>query len=157
MSNSVARVLPIHSITQSRNEPVLTYQHELVAYLKESNAYGNIYFARYFEWQGICREMWFSECIFPNMFEIKGALVTKFAHNDYEQEIFPFQRIICLLNTANVRKTSFELLFRFYRRDNNQLVSKGTQKIALINAQTKRPLRLPMDILEKIHQYALDR
>lgn len=36
-----------------------TFKHELTPFLKDSNAYGNIYFARYFEWQGICREMWF--------------------------------------------------------------------------------------------------
>ncbi|MDH4274036.1 MAG: thioesterase family protein [Gammaproteobacteria bacterium] len=157
MINSVMSLLPINTVIQTRAEPVLTYQHEIVPYLKESNAYGNIYFSRYFEWQGMCREMWFCECIFPNMFEIKGALVTKFAHNDYEQELFPFQKIICLLNSANVRRTSFELMFRFYSRDTNQLVARGTQKIGLVDTNSKRPIKIPTEILEKIRRYAMNK
>ncbi len=29
-----------------------TFKYELELYLKDSNAYGNIYFAKHFEWQG---------------------------------------------------------------------------------------------------------
>ena len=36
-------------------------------YLKDSNAFMNTYFARYFEWQGVCRERWFHECIHNNL------------------------------------------------------------------------------------------
>lgn len=51
-----------------------TFKHKLTLFLKDSNAYGNIYFARYFEWHGICREMWFTECIYSNMFEWVNTL-----------------------------------------------------------------------------------
>ena len=133
----------------------ITYEQEINPYLKDSNAYGNIYFARYFEWQGICREMWFCERIFSNMFELEGAFVTKFAHNDYEAEVFPFQKIKCLLNTRHVKKASFEIVFRFYSVETLQLVSQGCQKVAFMNAKGKTLLQLPADILEKIKSYEI--
>lgn len=133
----------------------ITYEQEINPYLKDSNAYGNIYFARYFEWQGICREKWFAERIFANMFELEGAFVTKYAHNDYESEVFPFQKIICLLNTRHVKKASFEIVFKFYNADTRQLVSQGSQKVAFMNTRGKKLLQLPADILEKIKRYEI--
>lgn len=44
-----------------------TFHHVMDIYLKDSNAFMNTYFARYFEWQGVCRERWFHECIHDNL------------------------------------------------------------------------------------------
>ncbi|MFW2372262.1 MAG: acyl-CoA thioesterase [Gammaproteobacteria bacterium] len=141
-------------LSEGKNRLFNNWQLEMTPYLKDSNAYGNIYFARYFEWQGLCREKWFSECICPNMFELEGSLVTKSAHNDYVASIVPFQRIRCLLSTRNIKSASFELVFRFYDFDTNQLLSKGGQKIALIGHESKRLVRFPNDLLDKVKYYA---
>lgn len=132
-----------------------TYRQQVNPYLKDSNAYGNIYFARYFEWQGICRETWFSEHIMPDMFELEGALVTKYAHNDYEEEVLPFQKLECYLNTRHVKQASFELVFRFYNRETGRLVSRGSQKVALLDAAEKKPKKFPPNILAKIRLYEI--
>lgn len=130
-----------------------TYRYEFAPTLAHSNAYGNIYFARYFEWQGSLREKWFSECIVPDMFALKGALVTKFARNEYKQEVFPFQNIRCTLNTQAIKKASFLLIFRFYDRDSGALLSAGEQKIAFMeNGKLKK---LPDDIIQKVRAYEL--
>ena len=54
-----------------RNRQILhekdDYPHVVDIYLKDSNAFMNTYFARYFEWQGVCRERWFHECIHNNL------------------------------------------------------------------------------------------
>jgi hypothetical protein len=71
-----------------------TFKHAFDVYLKDSNATGNIYFARYFEWQGICREKWFFECIAPDMLQSLGVFVTKEARQNYIHETFAFQRIV---------------------------------------------------------------
>jgi enediyne core biosynthesis thioesterase len=54
-----------------------TFKHSIDVYLKDSNATGNIYFARYFEWQGICREKWFFECISADMLQSLGVFINK--------------------------------------------------------------------------------
>lgn len=141
-------------LSEGTNRLLNIWQLEMTPYLKDSNAYGNIYFARYFEWQGLCREKWFSECICPNMFELEGSLVTKSAYNDYLASILPFQKVRCLLSTRNIKAASFELVFRFYDANSNQLLSKGGQKIALIEPESKKLVRFPKDLLDKVRYYA---
>lgn len=141
-------------ISKDMNRLYNIWQLEMTPYLKDSNAYGNIYFARYFEWQGLCREKWFSECICPNMFELKGSLVTKSAHNDYISTIVPFQKIRCLLSTRNIKAGSFELVFRFLDAETNELLSRGGQKIALIDHESNKLARFPSELLEKVRYYA---
>ena len=144
------------SLNQEKNRTIIslkkTYQHELTPFLKDSNAYGNIYFARYFEWQGICREMWFTECIYPNMFKMDGAFLTRAAHNQYEKEVLPFQKIRCNLNAQNVKRTSFDLIFKFYDQK-NEVVSTGYQTVVYTDSLTKRIKKLPEEVLAKVKTY----
>src|ERR1700739_2505317 len=88
--------------TSAQAQAKQTFTHTLSIYLKDSNAYGNTYFARYFEWQGICRERWFFECISRDMLQKEGVFITKRAEQDYLQETFPFQEIQCEMNAYNV-------------------------------------------------------
>lgn len=143
-------------LIENKKQLFNTWQYELTPYLKDSNAYGNIYFARYFEWQGLCREKWFNECVCHDMFELKGSLVTRSAANDYIASIFPFQKVRCLLNTQHIKAASFDLVFRFYDQESNKLLSMGRQKIALIDSGSKKPVRFPKDILEKVRFYVTE-
>lgn len=128
-----------------------TFVHSLTIFLKDSNAYGNTYFARYFEWQGVCRERWFFECIAPDMLQAEGVFITKHAQQDYVHETFPFQEISCELNAYDVRKCSFWLEFRFF--SGGELVSVGRQQIVFANHK-KVISALPKHVINKIRQYA---
>lgn len=130
-----------------------TFTHALTIYLKDSNAYGNTYFARYFEWQGICRERWFYECIAPDMLQAEGVFVTKHAQQDYVHETFPFQEVSCELNAYAVRKCSFWLEFRFFSGD--LLVSIGRQQIVFAN-HAKHITALPERVISKIKRFEID-
>lgn len=127
-----------------------TFRYSIDICLKDSNAYGNTYFARYFEWQGVCRERWFYECISADMLQSLGVFITKDAHQEYVHETFPFQRVDCEVNTFAIKQCSFSLLFRFYV--GGKLAAKGYQQIVFANKE-KRIARLPDDILEKIREY----
>ena len=131
-----------------------TFSHALTIYLKDSNAYGNTYFARYFEWQGVCRERWFYECIAPDMLQAEGVFITKHAQQDYVHETFPFQDISCQLNAYDIRKCSFWLEFRFY--SGNELVSIGRQQIVFAN-HAKTISALPAHVIAKIRQFDMGR
>lgn len=145
---SLAPVRPVAA--PDRIAQGLTFSHALSIYLKDSNAYGNTYFARYFEWQGVCRERWFYECIAPDMLQKEGVFITKHAEQDYVHETFPFQEISCELNAYDIRKCSFWLEFRFY--SNGHLVSKGRQQIVFAN-HAKVITALPAHVIAKIRQY----
>ncbi|MYM83745.1 acyl-CoA thioesterase [Duganella sp. FT50W] len=127
-----------------------TFTHTLTVYLKDSNAYGNTYFARYFEWQGICREKWFFECISRDMLQKEGVFITKHAEQDYLQETFPFQEISCELNVYNVKKCSFWLEFRF--SVDGKPVSVGRQQIVFA-CHDRKIKALPPAVIELIQRY----
>jgi enediyne core biosynthesis thioesterase len=129
-----------------------TFHHNIDIYLKESNAYGNTYFARYFEWQGICRERWLHQCIAQDLLQTQGVLITKRAHQEYVQETFPFQTIQCELNTFDVKSCSLYLLFRFLV--DGKPVSHGYQQIVFAS-HDKRIQRLPDQILKLVRKYEL--
>ncbi len=141
---------PILTLVPRRE--LLTFKHSIDIYLKDSNAYANTYFSRYFEWQGICRERWFHKCISSDMLQTEGVFITKNAHQDYVRETFPFQTVDCELNTYDVKQCSFSLAFRFFV--DGSLVSKGSQQIVFAR-QDKRIQRLPEHILEKVRKYEL--
>ena len=127
-----------------------TFRHVLDICLKDSNAYGNTYFARYFEWQGVCREQWFYRCVASDMLQSQGVFVTKCAHQDYAHETFPFQTVECHLNSYNVRSCSFHLLFRFYV--DGVLASTGFQQIVFAS-HDRKIIRLPKSVIEEIRLY----
>ncbi len=95
-------------------EQTKTFKHPIDIYLKDSNATGNVYFARYFEWQGICREKWFFECIAADMLQSIGVFITKEAQQSYMHETYAFQKVDCEVNTFAIRQCSFSLLFKFF-------------------------------------------
>ncbi|MCG2584748.1 thioesterase family protein [Massilia sp. TS11] len=130
-----------------------TFNHSHTITLKDSNAYGNTYFARYFEWQGVCRERWFHDCIAADMLQAEGVFITKHAEQDFVQETFPFQTIECELNTYDVRKCSFWLEFRFMSE--GRLVSVGRQQIVFAD-HSRRICALPARVIGKIKRYAKD-
>jgi acyl-CoA thioesterase FadM len=127
-----------------------TFRHAFEIYLKDSNAYTNTYFARYFEWQGVCRERWFHQCISPDMLQTQGVFITKRAHTEYLQETYPFQSVECELNALEVRQCSFYLMFRF--RVAGAPVATGYQQIVYAR-HDKRIQRLPADVLERIREF----
>jgi len=146
----LSRTTALLSDETAVGSPQKTFHHVIDIYLKDSNAFMNTYFARYFEWQGICRERWFHECIHNNLLASGGTFITKRAHQEYVQETFPFQRVDCYLNTFQVRQCSAYLLFRFCV--DGRPVSHGYQQI-LFAGTDKRIRRFPAGIIERVKEY----
>ena len=129
-----------------------SFDYEFIVTLKDVNMYSTVYFCRYFEWQGICRERWFYECISADMLAPLGTFITKNAQQQYIQEIFAFQKVECEVSTCSIKQCSFSLLFKFFV--DGKLVSKGSQQIVFTN-KNKKITRLPESIIEKIRAYEL--
>lgn len=149
-TNTIALVSPGHA--GSTQQLPQTFTHALTIYLKDSNAYGNTYFARYFEWQGVCRERWFHECVAHDMLQGLGVFITKHAEQEYLNETFPFQQVHCELNTYAIRRCSFWLEFRFFADD--KLAAIGRQHIVFAN-HARQITALPPTALEKIRSFAI--
>jgi enediyne core biosynthesis thioesterase len=149
-AHAVPQILGIDLAPSSGARPERTFRHAFDIYLKDSNAYTNTYFSRYFEWQGVCRERWFHQCISEDMLQSQGVFITKRAHTEYLQETYPFQSVECEMNAWDVKHCSFYLLFRFSVGES--LVATGFQQIVFAR-QDKRIQRLPAEILQRIREY----
>ena len=102
------------------------------AYLKDTNAEGNVYFARYFEWQGEAREDFFRQAVPDHMQLLQSGtkLITVHSWLKYEHEAYVFDEIDIKIQTVSLKKMSLELAFNYVNKNTNQLIAIGGQKLA---------------------------
>lgn len=132
------------------------------AYLGDVNLFGTVYFARYFDWQGEAREDFFQLVPGHERLMTSGlVLVTKNASIEYKQSVRLFDEVILEVTTNNVKKLSFELVFRYYIKrllddpKTKGLAAVGREKICFVkNSEiTGEPEVVPVP--EPIRQTAL--
>lgn len=99
-------------------------------YLADTNAEGNTYFARYFEWMGMAREEFFRQVIsdIQKFFQNVRA-VTLSASIDFKNETRLFDEVIIKAKPTNPKITTFELNFTFMNKNTKQLIAEGKQKL----------------------------
>ncbi len=106
-------------------------------YLTDTNAEGNVYFARYFDWQGETREAYLKSGISPEEYRAmvvsKTRMVTVNARVDYFKMLLLFDAVKIRLNTRNIKRASLELTFSFFNEKNGVLTAEGSQQLAFQN------------------------
>jgi len=132
--------------------PKKKFEYVFDVFLKDSNAFGNVYFAKYIEWQGVIREKWFSTCIFPNMLELPGNLVTKDVYNQYLLPVYPFQKVKGTLTVDFVKNCSLKYTVSFTSECGETLYSKGYQTVAYTDKSGK-VVKIPQEIKFKFYEY----
>lgn len=96
--------------------------------LKDATPYGNVYFSRVFEIQGIVREMWLKENNLLNSLK-DYQLITKKGHNEYIKECFPFINYKAEFIVKKINKASFIFDIEIRDEKTKEIHSKGYQKI----------------------------
>ncbi len=117
-------------IPQFEGQKVFTY-HKTV-FLKDTNAEGNVYFARYFEWQGEAREDFFRHAV-PDHMELLSSgtkLITVHSWIKHEHESYVFDEVIIGVRTTSLKKMSMELSFEFVNINTRKIIAIGGQKLA---------------------------
>lgn len=103
-------------------------------YLPDTNAEGNVYFARYFEWQGEVREACLRQGIsreeYRALVVTKTRLVTVKATMDYTRMLGLFDRVCVRMTTRRIRRASLELVFAVFNLGTGELVAEGLQQLA---------------------------
>ena len=111
------------------------YKHTV--YLNETNAMGGVvYFANFIKWQGIVREEFFIKA-FPSWQEImklvmagSANMITVEEHSKFKRHASFGDTIVIKLQTANLKKCSFDMVFRMYRSNTgDELIYEGWQRI----------------------------
>ncbi len=132
-----------------------SFVYEKQVYLSDTNAVGNTYFAKYFEWQGIVRESFFFRCIFPDpaAFAQTGIkLITAEAHMQYRHETVLLDKVIIKLKLGRVRRTSAELLFTFRDKSTNRLIGEGNQIVVFADSKGK-PIPMPSIVIQNLQPF----
>lgn len=115
------------------------FNFEKTVYLEDTNAFGNVYFARYFDWQGTAREEFFKQ-IMPDpksLMESGIKFITISASMEYQKEAVLFDEIIINVKPTKVKITTFELIFRFIKKGNQEVIAEGRQKIGFADSSGK--------------------
>ena len=130
------------------------FTSELEIYLKESNAFGNVYFSEFFNFQGVMREKWWKH-LAPDLAQRGYMVVTKYAGNKFLQSAYPFTIIIGELTVTKLTPVSLDLKICFKDPETGKYISEGTQKAAFLDIQTHQFKKLPEDILTKVREYVM--
>ncbi len=120
---------------------------EKTVYLIDTNAEGNTYFSRYFDWQGMAREE-FVRTNVPGLVAILQSgvkMITVEAYLHFIQETFLYDEILIDVKTSNIKKASLDLIFTYTSKKTNHLIAKGRQKLAFADA-TGKLIPIPEEI-----------
>ncbi len=128
-------------------------------YFNETNAMGGVvYFANFVKWQGMTREEFFVK-VFPNWKEIMKLategfvnMITVEEHSYFRRHAFFGDKITIKLQTAHLRKCSFDLLFRMYRNDEQELLYEGWQRVTFDDNHGNF-IPIPEPIRQSIQEY----
>lgn len=114
-----------------------SFLYDRSVYLPDTNAEGNAYFARYFDWQGETREAYLKQGItkeeYKTMLRTKTRLVTVKASNEYYKPSWLFDEVRIRMTTRNIRHASLEMVFTVFNKLTGELTARGIQELAFQN------------------------
>jgi acyl-CoA thioesterase FadM len=122
---------------------------EKTVYLTDTNLFGNTYFARYFDWQGMAREAFFKRLIgdVNKFMQSRIKLVTIEAHIKYHHEVTLYDEVIIKVKAENIKVATVDLVFTYLNKKTNQLVAVGRQKIGFVHP-TGQVIPVPKELIE---------
>jgi len=135
--------------TMAINSEKNTYDYRHRVTLRETNAFGNVYFSVYFEVQGATRELWVRDCVLKNDSRLDGSLVlsTKSAHCDYKAPFYLFDTILCRMHIEELRRVSAKLVFEYYCEETMQLHARGWQ-VVVFKDSNRKTCRAPTEFMD---------
>jgi enediyne core biosynthesis thioesterase len=108
-------------------------------YLSDTNIQGSVYFAHFFDWQGMAREEFFRVAvpIHEAFFSAGYQLITAEAAMEYKSEAKLYDEIEISVTVRWIKKASAELSFTFVQKETGRLLAVGKQVIACANKEGK--------------------
>src|SRR2546429_700742 len=116
------------------------YRHRVL--LEDTSVAGDVYFTRYFSWQGRCRELFLLERA-PDVLErLRGglALVTTRCSCEYVGEALPGDEIRVRMRLGRLTENLIDLDFEYWRAGGGggELIARGAQQGACMRREEGR-------------------
>jgi acyl-CoA thioesterase FadM len=108
----------IYEVLRGPGNYPLLYEHTLHTALGAANLVGNIYFANYYAWMGLVRDLYFQQMI-PEYYQgigDKGELLCTECRVDHLREAMPFDRIRVALGLQQFSECAATFYLEYYRK-----------------------------------------
>jgi len=131
-----------------------SFDQRFVVTFQDTNVAGNVYFATYFRWQGVCRELLLA-LLYPQVTDDlrKGTgFATRYAHMDFAHEAFLFEPVLIRTSVQKLTRIQVEFGFEFARDSDGHLLAKGAQGVVWTGADHS-PSRMPNELYTGIAEY----
>lgn len=129
------------------------FRYETRVFVADTNCFGTVYFARYFEWQGRAREAFFRSAL-PNFQALVDAgyrLLTVKAMMRYRRELRLFDPLTISIEILELRLTTLLLRFSFFR-GKQEPIGVGHQRLVLTD-RDGRPVKIPDDVRHRLQPF----
>jgi enediyne core biosynthesis thioesterase len=123
-----------------------TFDYKKLVTIGDTNAMQNVYFAEYFQLQGLVREHWLHECVPNSVQHLSSGLIlsTKSAHCEFRKPFYVFDTILCRMHIEDLGSVSAKLVFEYYDEESASLNAFGWQRVVFKDARRKT-CRMPED------------
>ena len=134
------------------------FEYKHLVTFDDTNSTGNVYFARYFQWMGTCREIITAEHYPEIVDDIKRGFgfATEFAHIDYHHESFLFDVVLVRMTINSLSRTRLEFGFEFINQKTSALLATGKQAVVWVNPQ-HRPSLMPDKLYDNATEYCANK
>lgn len=115
----------------------------------DTNSAGTVYFARYFCWQGECREQLLAQFYPEFAADLRQGflMVTEFARADFFGEATLFDWLVFRVTVSGLTRSRIEFEFEFVRERDGKVLARGWQAVVWTNQQ-HRPSLMPDKLYE---------
>lgn len=135
------------------------FEYLHVVSFEETNLIGNVYFANFVKWQGVCRERFLQEKAPVVLEDIQNglALVTLFCSCNYFGELIAFDKVLVCMYLAGVQQNKVKMRFEYFKvgKEGNQLVADGLHEIGFFTRKENNlmPVKVPSYIQNEFSAY----
>jgi acyl-CoA thioesterase FadM len=134
--------------------PKNDFVFEKTVYLGDTNMFGNVYFARYFDWQGQAREAFLNKTIPDSISVFRAGIkfVTIEASLKYNKEALLFNEIAIKVRAENIKITTLDLIFTYINKANQDIIATGKEKIGFVDTNNK-VIPIPQILLDSLKSF----
>ena len=121
---------------------------KLTVFFKHTDYHGFVHPYNYLEWMSYAREAFFQDLV-PNFLKLSKSnikMVTAEVEFECRADAIFGDRIIVKIYSQNVKRLSFDVVFKFYRDKDNLLLGDGRQTLTFLDAETGKPTRIPEEL-----------
>jgi len=131
------------------------FKTEIMVTLKNTNVFGNVYFANFIEYQGVVREQFLLANV-PDlhnlMAEQKIRLVTVDTYNRFISNAYFGDILVVELTTSEIKAATCRLNITFKNKATDELIGEGYQRICVVSEKGK-VIRIPETFLGALNFY----